>query len=80
MHFHAQRHRNGNHAGPGLGDLNYAQNTRTNNLVFTFVDKDTMNVDYYRHGKVIVDLGTIKRPTAVGRLIVPRSTITLPCR
>ena len=64
MHFHAQRHRNGNHAGPGLGDLNYAQNTRTNNLVFTFVDKDTMNVDYYRHGKVIVDLGTIKRPTA----------------
>ena len=64
MHFHAQRHRNGNHAGPGLGDLNYAENTRTNNLVFTFVDKDTMNVDFYRHGKVIVDLGTIKRPDA----------------
>ena len=29
-----------------------------------FVDKDTMNVDFYRHGKVIVDLGTIKRPSA----------------
>ena len=64
MHFHAQRHRNGDHAGPGLGDLNYAENTRTNNLVFTFVDKNTMNVDFYRHGKVIVDLGTIKRPSA----------------
>ncbi|MBG80114.1 MAG: hypothetical protein CMJ39_05315 [Phycisphaerae bacterium] len=62
MHFHAQRYRNALHAGPGLGDMNYADNTRTNNLVFTFVDKDTMNVDFYRHGQIIVDLGTIKRP------------------
>ncbi|MEE2906355.1 MAG: hypothetical protein VX527_00835 [Planctomycetota bacterium] len=62
MHFHAQRHGNSRHAGPGLGDLNYADNTRTNNLVFTFVDEDTMNVDFYRHDKVIVDLGTINRP------------------
>ena len=37
-------------------------NTRTNNLVFTFVDEDTLNVDFYRHDKVIVDLGTITRP------------------
>ncbi|MAT81671.1 MAG: hypothetical protein CMJ29_08500 [Phycisphaerae bacterium] len=62
MHFHAQRYGNSRHAGPGLGDLNYADNTRTNNLVFTFVDEDTLNVDFYRHDKVIVDLGTITRP------------------
>ena len=62
MHFHAQRYRNELHAGPGLGDMNYADNTRTNNLVFTFINEDTMNVDFYRHDKVIVDLGTIKRP------------------
>ena len=64
MHFHAQRYSNSSHAGPGLGDLNYADNTRTNNLVFTFVNKNTMNVDFYRHDQVIVDLGTISRPGA----------------
>ena len=62
FHFHAQRYGNRDHAGPGLGDMNYADNTRANCLVFTFVDEDRMNVDYYRHGRVIVDLGTIRRP------------------
>jgi hypothetical protein len=61
FHFHAQKFRNGDHAGPGLGDKNYATNTRANCLVFTFVDKNTMNVDYYRHGNVVIDLGIIKR-------------------
>ncbi|MCH2132281.1 MAG: hypothetical protein MK116_00890 [Phycisphaerales bacterium] len=64
MHYHAQRHNNSRHAGPGLGDLTYADNTRTNNLVFTFVDEDTLGVDFYRHDQVIVDLGTISRPGA----------------
>ena len=59
FHFHAQKHRNGDHAGPGLGDKNYADNTRANCLVLTFVNSKTMNVDYYRHGHVVVDLGTI---------------------
>lgn len=59
FHFHAQKYRNGNHAGPGMGDKNYATNTRANCLVFTFVNKNTMNVDYYRHSDVVVDLGTI---------------------
>ncbi len=62
FHFHAQQYRNSDHAGPGLGDVNYAENVRPNCLVFTFVNKDTLNVDYYRHGRVIVDLGEIKRP------------------
>lgn len=62
FHYHAQRHRNGQHAGPGLGDMNYADNTRANCLVFSFVNEDRLNVDFYRHGRVIVDLGTIRRP------------------
>lgn len=62
FHYHAQDHGNRDHAGPGLGDMNYADNTRANCLVFTFVDEDRMNVDYYRHGRVVVDLGTIRRP------------------
>ena len=59
FHFHAQKYRNGDHAGPGMGDKNYASNTRANCLVFTFINEDTMNVDYYRHTDVVVDLGTI---------------------
>jgi hypothetical protein len=61
FHFHAQKIRNGDHAGPGLGDKYYADNTRANCLVFTFVDEKTMNVDYYRHGGIVVDVGTITR-------------------
>lgn len=59
FHFHAQKLRNGDHAGPGMGDKTYARNTRANCLVFTFVNEETMNVDYYRHGDVVIDLGTI---------------------
>ena len=61
FHNHVQKYRNTRHCGPGIGDLNYADNTRTNCLVFTFVSRDILNVDFYRHGRVIVDLGEIKR-------------------
>jgi len=61
FHFHAQKLRNGDHAGPGAGDKNYANNTRANCLVFTFVDEDTLNVDFYRHGGIVIDLGTISK-------------------
>ena len=61
FHNHAQRHRNQQYAGPHIGDLNYADNLRANCLVFTFVNEDTMNVDFYRHSRVIVDLGEIRR-------------------
>ena len=61
FHNHAQRYTNNDHAGPGIGDVQYADNTRANCLVFTFVNKDTLNVDFYRHDRVIVDLGEVKR-------------------
>ncbi len=61
FHYHVQDFANVEFAGPGYGDINYADNTRANCLVFTFVNRDTMNVDFYRHGRVVVDLGVIKR-------------------
>lgn len=66
-HFHAQSHRNGRFAGPGEGDLEYAANVRANCLVFTFLASDRMNVDWYRHGRVQVDLGEIRRPRTARR-------------
>jgi len=62
FHFHAQRHSNRDYAGPALGDWKYADATRTNCLVMTFLDERSLNVDYYRHGRLIVDLGTVRRP------------------
>jgi hypothetical protein len=61
FHLHAQNYRNQEYAGPGFGDVNYADNTRANCLVFTFLNNETMNVDYYRYGRVVIDLGEIKR-------------------
>jgi hypothetical protein len=61
FHFHVQEYRNERYAGPGFGDANYATNLRANCLVFTFVSRERMNVDYYRHTMVQVDLGEIGR-------------------
>jgi hypothetical protein len=63
FHNHVQKHRNGMHAGPGDGDMTYANNTRANCLVLTFVDEQTLNLDFYRHDGVLVDLGVILRPS-----------------
>ena len=62
FHFHAQKHDNGRFTAPGIGDLNYAENLRANCLVFTFINKDTLALDFYRHSRVIVDLAEIARP------------------
>ena len=62
FHFHAQKHDNRRFTAPGIGDLNYAENLRANCLVFTFINKDTLALDFYRHSRVIVDLGEIARP------------------
>ena len=62
FHFHAQSYDNSQYAGPHMGDMTYARNTRANCLVFTFLNSKTMNVDFYRHGRVVVDLGQIRRP------------------
>jgi hypothetical protein len=34
--------------------------------VFTFLRKREMNVDFYRHGPRVVDLGSILRPGTEG--------------
>ncbi len=61
VHFHAQKHNNGGYAGPGRGDLLFSENNRVNAVVFTFVDENTLNVDAFFPGKIVVDLGCIKR-------------------
>lgn len=61
FHFHVQRYNNARYAGPGHGDMNYADNLRSNCLVFTFINENTLNVDFYRHSRVVVDLGEIRR-------------------
>jgi len=60
-HFHAQEKKNAQYAGPGMGDLDTADRLDLNFLVFTFVDENHLNVDYYQHGRVVVDMGTISR-------------------
>ena len=61
FHFHVQQTRNNRYAGPALGDMTYAEATRANCLVLTYVGRRTLNVDFYRHGSVVVDLGEIER-------------------
>lgn len=60
-HFHAQRHRNRAYAGPGEGDLKTADRLGATCLVLTFIDEDRLNVDYYQPGRIVIDLGTLKR-------------------
>lgn len=62
FHHHAQDFDNREYAGPHMGDFAYADSTRANCLVFTFIDQDTLNADYYRHGRVVVDLAELQRP------------------
>jgi len=60
-HFHVQSRHNAEYAGPGVGDLKFAENLDTAALVLTFLDENTLNVDYYQPGGVVIDLGVIKR-------------------
>ena len=60
-HFHAQKHKNSRYAGPGDGDIKLANRLQFNFLVFTFIDRDRLNVDYYQPGRVVIDLGTVRR-------------------
>lgn len=60
-HFHAQTFRNGAYAGPGAGDLEFANRHGAACIVLTFIDRSTLNVDYYQPGGVVIDLGMIRR-------------------
>lgn len=61
LHLHAQRFDNRRYAGPHLGDLQLADATGINGLVLAFVDSQTLNLDWYRHDRVVVDLGVVRR-------------------
>lgn len=61
FHLHAQSFENGLYAGPHMGDFAYANSTRANCLVFSFVKQSQLNADFYRHGPVVVDLGVVNR-------------------
>lgn len=71
FHFHVQRPHNSEYAGPGFGDLTYAENTRANCLVLTSIGEDGMNVDYYRHSRVLIDLGVLQKPATRGAAVNP---------
>ena len=60
-HFHTQAHDNADYAGPGAGDLAFAQRQGANCVVFTFIDRNTLNVDYYNAQGIVVDLGCLYR-------------------
>jgi hypothetical protein len=62
FHFHAQSYDNGRYAGPHIGDFTYADATGVNGIVLCFIDSTTLNVDVYRRGRVVIDMGTIRRP------------------
>jgi len=61
FHLHVQEEKNRDYAGPGTGDLNYADIMGVNGLVFTSIHADTLNVDYYESGKISVDVGLVNR-------------------
>lgn len=61
FHFHAQSYDNRAYAGPHLGDFAYANSTRANCLVFSFVNRNALDLDFYRHGPIVVDLGLVTR-------------------
>jgi hypothetical protein len=63
VHFHAQAYDGRRYAGPHMGDFEFADSTRLNGLVLTFLDSNRLNLDFYRYGKVVVDLGVIERPS-----------------
>lgn len=62
-HFHAQSVDNADYAGPGPGDMEYADDQGRLCLVFTPVRRGVLNVDYYQAGGVRIDLGTITAAT-----------------
>lgn len=61
-HFHAQRANNRNYAGPSAEDIAYAQRHGRSCIVFTSIDEDTLNVDYYQPDGAVIDVGVVKRP------------------
>lgn len=60
-HFHVQKERNAEYAGPSDGDFDYATRHGRGCLVFTSVGEGVLAVDYYHPGDLCIDLGTLSR-------------------
>ena len=61
FHFHTQRYDNADWAGPGKGDLDFAESHHANAIVMTYLDRKTLNVDAYLPGGIVIDLGCMTR-------------------
>jgi len=61
-HFHFQQTRNEDFAGPGTGDMDFAENSRVNCLVITSIDKHQLDFQYYTPAGAVVDLGVRTTP------------------
>lgn len=60
-HFHVQRWHNDAYAGPSRDDLAFAVRSGRLCAVFTSIDEDTLNVDFYQPEGIILDLGDLTR-------------------
>jgi hypothetical protein len=61
FHFHARNLNMSAVAGPGGTDLQAAESHGVPALVFTSLSEDRLQVDWYRRGGVVVDLGEVER-------------------
>lgn len=61
-HFHTQRYRNDEYAGPSDGDIEFAASSGRSCVVFTSIREGTVNADYYQPNGVVIDLGELKVP------------------
>lgn len=61
-HFHAERHANAEHAGPGSADRRAVEENATLMVVLTFLDRDTLAVYVAAPGDQLFDLGVVRRP------------------
>ena len=61
FHFHVQEIGNAEYAGPSDGDRAYATRYGRSCVLLTSITRDTMDVDFYVTGDVVVDLGEVRR-------------------
>lgn len=60
FHQHVQKARNARYAGPSDGDLDHARRSGRSCLVFTSINADHLNADYYQPNGAVIDLGDIR--------------------
>lgn len=63
FHMHATTHRGSHYAGPSSGDFEYARTLGRSCIVFTFISKDVLNIDYFQPNGVRLDMGEVRRPS-----------------